>query len=175
MNPSHSAKDDIIIIRRLNDNIRVSYSDSNHESGTPHITKILLTNESLVGYLTTLLQMLRTDTDPFDGIQFNFPGFPIVYYTMARLHNPEVRTAIRNAARMTVDNWYRHLSSADDAQEDDDASSTTSSSSSSSSSSVSSSSASSLSSLSTIPLDSSRPYPSYGVCCFDNTHCVYRD
>jgi hypothetical protein len=41
-------------------------------------------------------------------IQFSFPGFPMVAYTPARLHNPAVMRTLKDAARITSDSWFRH-------------------------------------------------------------------
>jgi hypothetical protein len=134
-----SSYDDIIRAERVGGNIHIELSDGSGGKHERVVTRTVLTHVCLANYIMTLASMIRDDTDPFHSVQFNFPGFPMIVYTPARLHNPDVMRTLKDAAHITSDYWFRD-DPGYDAEEDsdsdvDDGSSTTSSSSSSSSSS----------------------------------------
>jgi len=133
---AHPSEDDVIIAERFGGNVHIQHKDGSHKNKKV-VTRTVLTNTGLVGYVSALAAMIRDDTEPFYSIQFNFPGFPMVVYTPSRLHNPDVMRTIKNAARITSDYWFIHDPSYD-ADDSSDTSSTTSETSSSSSSSSSS-------------------------------------
>jgi hypothetical protein len=97
--------DDLIYIYRCGGNIHVKHVDKSHPAKRV-ITRTVLTQTSLTSYISTLAKMVRDDCDPFVGIQLNFPGFPVVFYSTARLHNPDVMRTIKEAAYITSDYWF---------------------------------------------------------------------
>jgi hypothetical protein len=125
--PQH---DDTIVIKPLDGNVHVKHTDGSQNDKI--VTEAVLTNTGLVGYISTLAAMVRDDTDPFNMIQFSFPGFPMVAYTPARLHNPAVMRTLKDAARITSDSWFRHdpgydADASSDVSSDSDSSSSASS------------------------------------------------
>lgn len=114
--------DDRIRITREGGNLLVRHVDGDGKI----VTTLTLTNMGLVGYITALAAMVRDDSDPFDCIQFNFPGFPSVLYKVARLHNPDVIRSIRTAAGITAESFFADMpDDASDSETESDASSTT--------------------------------------------------
>jgi hypothetical protein len=129
------AHDDVIIAERVDGNVHIQHTDGSRKNKV--VTNTVLTYTGLAGYVSTLAAMIRDDTEPFHSIQFNFPGFPMVVYTPARLHNPDVMRSIKNAARITSDSWFRDDPSYDADEDSSDGSSYSSDDSDSSSSSSS--------------------------------------
>lgn len=56
-------------------------------------------------YIRSLLTLLRRDTDPFESIQFIFPGFPSVLYTMERLKSESLCDSLMDLVHLTVHSW----------------------------------------------------------------------
>ena len=144
--------DDVIIAERVDSNVHIEHTDGSRKSKI--VTNTILTHTGLAGYVSTLAAMIRDDTEPFASIQFNFPGFPMVVYTPARLHNPDVMHTIKNAARITSDSWFRDDPTYD---ADDDFSDSSSSSSDDSGSTTSS--------------DGTYIIHEYRYCCPNNDDC----
>ena len=139
-----SEHDDVIVAKPMGGNILVKHIDGSRNKKI--VTRTVLTHTSLSRYVATLAAMVRDDNDPFEYIQFNFPGFPMVIFTPARLHNPDVMSSLKDAAYATADSWFRN-----DPSYDADASSVSSDSSDSTSSSED-----------TYPVENSYyPYPTY--------------
>jgi hypothetical protein len=132
------SRDDLICIEPVDEgNLRVFYNETYSE----HKYEMTLAYTGLVGYVDTVVRMVRDDCDPYEFIQLNFPGLPPVLYSKARLHNPDVVETIRDAARILSDAWFHHLADEGDdwyvggcCEDDDDDSSSTSSDSSTTSS-----------------------------------------
>lgn len=99
-------QDDVIVAKPMGGNILVKHTDGSRNKKV--VTRTVLTHTSLSRYVATLAAMVRDDNDPFEYIQFNFPGFPMVMYTPARLHNPAVMRSLKDAAYATADSWFRH-------------------------------------------------------------------
>jgi uncharacterized protein YcbX len=97
--------DDVIRCRPQGNSVHIRYWDARVERHQ----HTMLTNSSLSHYIRTVVQLLRNDTEPEEEFQFDFPGFPIVLFTAARLHNPEVLEAVTNMARMTQESWTAEL------------------------------------------------------------------
>ena len=142
-----TSKDDVVHIEPVDEaNIHIRYNETYSE----HKYDMTLAYTGVVGYIDTVVRMVRDDCDPYEFIQINFPGLPPVLYSKSRLHNPDVIDTIRDASRIISDAWFHHLVDEDsdcymggcceDDDDDDDDTSSTSSSSSSSSSDTSSSS-----------------------------------
>lgn len=123
-----SPKKDIrFVLSPVGSNVQVQMRDG---SSTPALTsETVLTRSGLVGYIRTLITLARYDQDPVRSVQFDFPAFPSVLYTLARLQNPEVLEAIEEAARITSDDWFKHQPGYGDSSTEtsSDASSTTAS------------------------------------------------
>jgi hypothetical protein len=114
-------KDIRFVLSPVGSNVQVQMRDG---SNTPALTsETVLTRSGLVGYIRTLITLARYDQDPVRSVQFDFPAFPSVLYTLARLQNPEVLEAIEEAARITSDDWFKHQPG--DGETSSDASSTT--------------------------------------------------
>lgn len=96
--------DDRIIFRFLGVNIAVEYWDA-HSQATQHMT---LTSLTLRDYVSILLRIIRGDDEPFDSIQFNFPGFPVVVYTIESLSSTDLTSSIKDMAE-AVDHSWRHI------------------------------------------------------------------
>lgn len=109
--------DDRIIFRFLGVNIAVEYWDG-HSEARQHMT---LTRLTLRDYVSILVRALRADTDPFEEIQFNFPGFPVVVYSIESLTSSDVTTAVKDMAE-AVDHSWRHIREVqfDDSDSDSD-------------------------------------------------------
>lgn len=86
--------DDSITARRVDNNIVVTYKDSD-------VTKkheLTLTNTSLGVYLKNLCFLLREDEKPFKAAQFNFHGFPTCWISTDNLGRKVVDRLMEIAA-----------------------------------------------------------------------------
>lgn len=99
-----SHADDKIHIMRKDNNILVQYRDSNE--GKPSRQDLLLTNTSLGTYIRNLGYLFLVDTEPFESIQFNFPGFPTFMATRQSLSETTTQEALVEIADIVSESWF---------------------------------------------------------------------
>ncbi len=107
---SKKATDDLIIVTREDNNLRVVMKDAYSQKNS----NLLLTTTSLADYMDTLLKLARNDCDPYRSVQLDFPGYPSFLFSIARLQNPEVIQQVRAAARDVHESWLANLPAAAD-------------------------------------------------------------
>ena len=96
--------DDVIIIRRSDNNILVRYTDRQSKLETRQ--NLLLTNTTLSDYVKNIGQMFLNDADPFKCIQFAFPGFPVFLATHETLRNTETQDMLMEIADIVSDSMF---------------------------------------------------------------------
>jgi hypothetical protein len=66
----------------------------------------VLERDELLGYIDTLLTFVKFDSEPFDKIQFDIPGFPTILVKYDNIQN--VKEGILNSIKMllkTSESW----------------------------------------------------------------------
>lgn len=86
--------DDYITARRVDNNVVVTYKDSDVNKKQ----ELTLTNTSLGIYLKNLCFLLREDEKPFKAAQFNFYGFPTFWISTDNIHRKAVDRLMEIAA-----------------------------------------------------------------------------
>lgn len=119
------ARDDWIRMARVPDTSAITVTFTDKFGGRASTSSIRLVEHTALDYVDAVIQSIRYDNDAVDSLQFDFPGFPSVLYTPARLMNYEVRRAIRDMTRMVMESWFAEIPAED---EDSDTSSDTDSS-----------------------------------------------
>lgn len=66
---------------------------------------LILTQSSIVKYLRTLMQTLSLDKEPFEHIQFDFPGYPSFIFTIASLSKESHRRSVLSCAKIVQETW----------------------------------------------------------------------
>jgi hypothetical protein len=94
--------DDIIIVRRVDNNVVVTYKDSEMKNKKHQLT---LTNTSLGVYLKNLCFLLKEDEKPFQAVQFNFCGFPTFWIYTESIRRKAVDRLMEIAA-ITVESVF---------------------------------------------------------------------
>ena len=94
--------DDVITIRRQDNNILVKYTDNADKS----LQNLVLTDTSLSTYIRNLGHLFLSDTEPFEKIQFNFPGFPCFMATQKSLKDTDTQEALAEIADIVSDSWF---------------------------------------------------------------------
>lgn len=103
-NTTSANNDDLVIIRRSDNNIRVNYTD--HMQSSTSKQNILLTNTNLGCYIKNLSLMFMADAEPFANIQFAFPGFPVFMATQESLQNTDTQDMLMEVAEIVSDSWF---------------------------------------------------------------------
>jgi len=103
-NTPGSHADDKISIRRQDNNILVQYRDTTQGKHTRE--DLLLTNTSLGTYIRNLGYLFLVDTEPFESIQFNFPGFPAFMATRKSLADTNTQEALVEVADIVSESWF---------------------------------------------------------------------
>jgi len=103
-NTTSACNDDVVIIRRSDNNISVKYAD--HLHGSCSKQNILLTNTNLGCYIKNLSLMFLADAEPFANIQFAFPGFPVFMATQESLQNTDTQDMLLEIAEIVSDSWF---------------------------------------------------------------------
>lgn len=104
-----SKSDDVITIKRNNDNINVRYVD--RQNGSHSTQNLTLSNTGLKKYIQNLGHLFLTDTQPFTEIQFNFPGFPSYLLTQDALHHTPTQDSLMDIADIVNDSWFEDVAS----------------------------------------------------------------
>lgn len=94
-NTRNGPDDDVIIIKRSDNNLLVKYKDRHHCETTQ---KLLLTTVALSDYIKNLGIMFLADMEPFEAIQFCFPGFPIFLANRESLSNTDTQDMLMDTA-----------------------------------------------------------------------------
>lgn len=97
--------DDVIKVFRVGEMMRVQHTDRDGKNDTSVRTTLDLTQTGLDSYVETLLRFFVADEDPFQSIQFVFPGFPMILVSRDSL-DCETRTAIKTAAAIVCESWF---------------------------------------------------------------------
>jgi len=103
-NTTSANNDDLVIIRRSDNNINVNYTDN--MQGDSSKQNILLTNTNLGCYIKNLSLMFLADAEPFVKIQFAFPGFPVFMATQESLQNTDTQDMLMEVADIVSDSWF---------------------------------------------------------------------
>lgn len=103
-NTTSANNDDLVIIRRSDNNISVNYTDNMQSSTSKQ--NILLTNTNLGCYIKNLSLMFMADAEPFANIQFAFPGFPVFMATQESLQNTDTQDMLMEVAEIVSDSWF---------------------------------------------------------------------
>jgi len=93
--------DDTINISPIMDRFRITFKSRHHN--IHHL--MYCTEEETFRYVDDLVHLLPSDAEPYSSIQFNFPCFPSVIYSLATLNNIVVRNTVRNRLYSLLKNW----------------------------------------------------------------------
>lgn len=97
-----NGSDDCIEIKPVVDAYKISYTDKR----VNNVSHFFYANEhETVTYLEDLFDLLVVDRDPFTFIQFSFPCFPAVMYSIEELKNLSTRRTIIDRFSSTIRNW----------------------------------------------------------------------
>jgi hypothetical protein len=98
--PKH---DDVITVSRTycNGTLKMKYKDSKNDS--TFLTT--LSEAGFLKYLDTLFTMLEFDDDPFSSIQFSFPQYPCILFTLDTVSRYAVQETVKDVARVTFEAW----------------------------------------------------------------------
>ena len=98
--------DDKILINPVANNILIRYSDNVTSNNVPAKESILLENSYLSSYIKNIGYMFLTDTEPFESIQFNFPGFPTFLATRESLSDIDTQNNLVEIAELVRSAWF---------------------------------------------------------------------
>jgi hypothetical protein len=103
-NGADSTQDDKITIKRVDGNVLVDYYDARSNSSST--TKLLLTRTALSTYMKHLCILFANDSEPYEEMQINYPGFPCFMATQKTIHTFETRDALLGCANIVSDSWF---------------------------------------------------------------------
>lgn len=98
--------DDTIVITPVANNVLIKYKDTNTVNDVPMKDYIILENSYLSSYIKNVGYMFLTDTEPFESIQFNFPGFPAFLATRESLSNIDTQNTLVEIADLVRSAWF---------------------------------------------------------------------
>ena len=98
--------DDTIVITPVANNVLIKYKDTNTVNDVPMKDYIILENSYLSSYIKNVGYMFLTDTEPFESIQFNFPGFPTFLATRESLSDIDTQNNLVEIAELVRSAWF---------------------------------------------------------------------
>jgi hypothetical protein len=97
-----SKHDDVITVTPFMDEFKIQYTNKNEKIKHFHYCS----DEQVVKYVEDLFYLLPSDNvDGFAYIQFDFPCFPAVMFSVAEFDNKVVRHTIRDRLWAVLQNW----------------------------------------------------------------------
>ena len=108
----NSKRDDKIMIRPtgVEGVVQLRYQDS--VSNTKH--EIRMTDDQLCHYFISLFHVMSYDTDPFVGVQVNFPAFPCIMLSVADLTYESLRQRLQSMIQFTLKTSFVTMDDDDD-------------------------------------------------------------
>jgi hypothetical protein len=96
--------DDLITLRQAPDGDLLSLTYKDRISNSQHTLR--LTKTQAAEYIISLCHILSYDTEPFKGVQVNFPAFPCVMLSPNDLAYESLRERIHSMLWFTMENSF---------------------------------------------------------------------
>ena len=97
-------KDDIVLIKPQDNNIRVEYTDN--QGGYSSKQVLYIGKNDLGRYIRNLGHLFLSDVEPFIEVQFNFPGFPSFMTNQRSLKDTDTQDALMEIAELVSTSWF---------------------------------------------------------------------
>jgi hypothetical protein len=104
-------KDDVITVEKVNyDWYYITYKDKLSSK----VYTFQSTFDDFLDYLELTFNFVKYDQiDPYEGVQFSIPNYPLVFCTMKRLRNQKFLNTLWKVLQTVHNEWPEHESSSD--------------------------------------------------------------